>query len=1319
MGPLKLSYPCNQCKFEATSARQLSRHKAVTHVKNPLTCILCPFVTAYQTNLLRHKREVHGILGSKGNKSCKFCGFEAEDNNTLILHQQQSHQDILKLARERFAREKKSARGSNSFSQSAQLAENLALNGLTVDEVENVKHEEANDDDDKDFWKEGFLDNPPNLLLNYNSSTPLISIDSNSNNHINSYSLLNNNRDNSLSPLSFENALSEYSTSRPATPLNTATKMISQPSSPSNSNTSLAPTKIRRQYSCSDCGFRTVNPREFLHHRRDVHNQKVKIVECPYCVYACQYFQKLQRHILLVHKLETSMTPPAELLAIKQEAIDDDDSSPFQPSPKSASDTLSNNNLSNTINDSTFQDSNLAKSNSVLDKEESEKSQESKLEEVKDENLAATDDGQFDQAKKRDFCCSLCGYSTHVQYLFKKHLKYHNAPKIKCDLCDFESPYSWNVERHARSHRLNGAYKCIRCNFSSEKPQGITIHVNQHHRDKVIPEVVVKSDNLDNLSFIDGINSSVDESLENDVEVEEVNAKSLDEDENEDLEIDLSETNGLEERENAPSYLKVDSDVGEVSEGIKQSIKNGSKIVTYVRKADGRIIARPSVFKKCKYCNYQADSLSKLQKHESTSHPEKRFQCPLCEIRFENLVWLQRHLMHMHKEDTQADNIVNILKMLRPKKKSGNTSAKSSLKLGDVENESSNVPLNRKTKPSKDQSATTCKICGYQTRWISELQKHMRVHTKEKPFICPYCSFRSKWKGDLNRHIQKYHSLQPMPDLDKMEKEALRIFSSQPECDLTKSYDKDVSKEATEVEKGELNQDEDMEECELKIDLGDAQVEDNESNLLKNVNQECKVDGDDNETGSAKKSGKIKLYECCYCDFTCTTASRFHVHFVQHLNLKPFMCSVCGHRSNWEWDVTKHIKIKAQKDSNHLEAKLVLIHDSNKRDYRKYNKYIIWVNQEDVDTNGMLINKLNSKAKKMKLENEDTNLDGKFNYHQDDNQETMRNCSNPESMVITPDFSFAIPCYKSEKRNPLANENCESYKSESLRPNVPYFSAANQTKASKYSKLFYCAYCDYSNVDRKLLVSHMSTHTGLKPYKCNLCSFSSNWKEVVVRHVSSRHNGSSKDVIQRLKYIVNKYICRIVDESGEIDPGPEITRSEAIMRPLASINNSNSNEMTELDEQENNHYIPTVNNQMYKKCKDSKLTPSSSAKKPVLACPSSTSTIVSSKFSGFRGAYQCSLCPFRAEKSFHINFHAKRHQPVKGADFKCPHCPYWVNAKKSLTKHIYLHDYESEMEFQNSRFGGLNQDSRLEIDSQSDYEGDDDQSERENGVVGV
>lgn len=331
---------------------------------------------------------MHGILGSKGNKSCKFCGFEADDNETLISHQEQAHQDILKSARERFAREKKSARGDCDNDNSLEeFNDQFNLNDSTIKmsqdngNLYNLKNllngnklqdQQSDEDDDKDFWKEGFIDfvdNPSNLLSfnqfsqpapstinqnltsnflanfqkqfqNFNKLSPNNQIDlsnlealKNLGNldALNCLSSALNRKNNNSTYQEMESPESEDFSENEALNTNENNTDQSRPNSrmskssnqeqsdnlldgneddnqgeyPTTSSNAdqLAPTKIRRQYSCTDCDFRTVNPREFLYHRRDVHNQKVKIVECPYCVYACQYFQKLQRHILLVHKL--------------------------------------------------------------------------------------------------------------------------------------------------------------------------------------------------------------------------------------------------------------------------------------------------------------------------------------------------------------------------------------------------------------------------------------------------------------------------------------------------------------------------------------------------------------------------------------------------------------------------------------------------------------------------------------------------------------------------------------------------------------------------------------------------------------------------------------------------------------------------------------------------------------------------------------------------------------------------------------------------------------------------------------------------------
>lgn len=59
--------------------------------------------------------------------------------------------------------------------------------------------------------------------------------------------------------------------------------------------------KIKRNYSCNTCAFFTQNPRSHLSHLRDVHGEKIVINECKLCLYASRHFQKLVRHMKMVH----------------------------------------------------------------------------------------------------------------------------------------------------------------------------------------------------------------------------------------------------------------------------------------------------------------------------------------------------------------------------------------------------------------------------------------------------------------------------------------------------------------------------------------------------------------------------------------------------------------------------------------------------------------------------------------------------------------------------------------------------------------------------------------------------------------------------------------------------------------------------------------------------------------------------------------------------------------------------------------------------------------------------------------------------------
>ncbi|XP_052860867.1 zinc finger protein 335-like [Anopheles cruzii] len=83
-----------------------------------------------------------------------------------------------------------------------------------------------------------------------------------------------------------------------------------------------------------------------------------------------------------------------------------------------------------------------------------------------------------------------------------------------------------------------------------------------------------------------------------------------------------------------------------------------------------------------------------------------------------------------------------------------------------------------------------------------------------------------------------------------------------------------------------------------------------------------------------------KVFKCPHCSFWASTASRFHVHIVGHLNKKPFECSLCAYRSNWRWDITKHIRLKTIRDPNHKNAGVLMNDETGRRNYTKYNRYM-------------------------------------------------------------------------------------------------------------------------------------------------------------------------------------------------------------------------------------------------------------------------------------------------------------------------------------------------------------------------------------------
>ncbi len=275
--------------------------------------------------------------------------------------------------------------------------------------------------------------------------------------------------------------------------------------------------KVKRNYACSSCSYYTQNPRYYLHHLKNVHKEKIRIYECPHCLYASKHSQKLQRHIHMVHvmgkrklliKAKTS-TPPkispppvpspcASVLSalVKPESAPTKPESPPLLSPKVAYPVQDERSRS-PDDEAVCREAEAARLDDLTpeptDVEENRRSPEGPLDHPdqpfrcslcsfssRNPNLVTRHE-RLVHLKKKFYRCTKCDYITHMKARFTKHVKYHSMPMIKCEMCDFRTPYKWNLDRHNKNHFANGAFKCSQCNFTADIKQSLTVHEMNHH----------------------------------------------------------------------------------------------------------------------------------------------------------------------------------------------------------------------------------------------------------------------------------------------------------------------------------------------------------------------------------------------------------------------------------------------------------------------------------------------------------------------------------------------------------------------------------------------------------------------------------------------------------------------------------------------------------------------------------------------------------------------------------------------------------------------------------------------------------------------
>lgn len=838
--------------------------------------------------------------------------------------------------------------------------------------------------------------------------------------------------------------------------------------------------KVKRNYSCSTCDYFTQNPRKYLYHLRDVHREKVKVYECPSCLYASKHYQKLLRHTRMVHgrnsttsctiqdksnlKLSTSASTTSHTrrkrgggigaVVVKDDSINTcDETIPTSPRP-----------VEEEEQDEEEEDDDEDVHNLEIDESIQEGRNETCNGKFRCALCSYVAKGQQQLTRHESevhirtkfFRCTKCSYVTHIKARYTKHVKYHSMPMIKCDLCDFRTPYKWNLDRHCKNHNGRGAFRCSACNFTADIKQSLTVHEMNHHVPPVgqaamaAAAAAAAAVGAGASSGGGSTNSVLSSVLASGANVAGTNRRRN--------KVGASDSAFMENQVQAEEYQQPRQKTKTLTDILSYhntSITSSTAPTAAYTSADfvhpDDIVERPNghiyLKSQCKLCNFKTAYDAEMAKHERTHHsssmsfphvasskaPRKtpRPVPKLIPLRSPSNMLSAKEL-----HDIALGSTNSALKDYAPLFNSEHLFKPQQTSIQPVDpsfkekNASFFDKLKEKLMCHDSSTDLVCQRCGHESKCLTENVSHLKMCGKEIDRLtdndtpplnnnntssvlsstrCQYCRQRCKSSADLYNHMQTCSKYQQESDLlgeeeDDEEAEHMEI-EMRPEDIL--------SVEEQQHESGEMQQPHPMEnrvfvwndiEVPMNIDIDEVgpqhpQLSDYSSyynNLMENANRQNGLAEEDDMdavsldlsirtqspvTGEAtpppsintkppKQShqsqsttnifGKVpthgndisiaqhkRVFKCPHCSFWASTASRFHVHIVGHLNKKPFECSLCAYRSNWRWDITKHIKLKSVRDPNHESARVLMTDETGRRNYTKYNKYLTEINLQN------------------------------------------------------------------------------------------------------------------------------------------------------------------------------------------------------------------------------------------------------------------------------------------------------------------------------------------------------------------------------------
>ncbi|XP_057700390.1 zinc finger protein 420-like [Corythoichthys intestinalis] len=223
----------------------------------------------------------------------------------------------------------------------------------------------------------------------------------------------------------------------------------------------------------------------------------------------------------------------------------------------------------------------------------------------------------------------------------------------------------------------------------------------------------------------------------------------------------------------------------------------------------------------------------------------------------------------------------------------------------------------------------SCPMCEYKNLSLHKLTRHLRVHTKEKPFCCPICATVFSQSYHLTRHMRVQHnaaqhvcptccsSFRSVAELKSHKATHAPHVLLCPYCPekspnnstflLHIASHKEYNPLGAEMNQGR----------EVKTNMLESLIKENICSVGDGVTDESMVSDVRTETESASIDGRSgasvpckKTHVCSICNQSFPGVNKLTRHMRTHTKEKPFQCTVCLLNFSQSYHMTRHQRQK-------------------------------------------------------------------------------------------------------------------------------------------------------------------------------------------------------------------------------------------------------------------------------------------------------------------------------------------------------------------------------------------------------------------------